>query len=150
MKSHIMYFVLAVLVGGGAVYFYKTKCKKCCSGGEKNVEIKLISAQELKQEMEDNDNLVVINVLDKETYDDCKIPDSVNYDYENLKDTAKSLDKSKDYVVYCASKMCHASKEAFKILNSMGFKVRAFEDGMKGWKDEGFETEGPCQAGYLK
>src|SRR5579862_6733737 len=106
MKSHIMYFILAVLVGGGAVYFYKTKCKKCCSdGSEKNGEVKLISARELKQEIEDNDNLVVINVLDKEAYDDCKIPGSVNYDYQNLKETAKSLDKSKDYVVYCASKM---------------------------------------------
>jgi len=151
MKSHVIYFFLAITIGAGAVYFYKKKCSKCCmDSSSKNIEIKKISAQELKQEMQSNNNLVVLNVLAEEYYNDCKIPGSRNYDYAQLKENVSLLDKSKDYVVYCASKICPASHEAFKILHDMGFKVRAFEGGIKEWRDLGFATEGPCVKEYLK
>ena len=151
MRSHVMYLILAVLIGTAAVYYYKSKCGRCCLGRiSKNSEVAKISADELKLEMQKNNNLVVVNVLAEEYYNDCKIPGSRSYDYKQLKEIAKDLDKSKDYVVYCASANCPASCEAFTILHNMGFKVRAYEGGMKEWKQLGFETEGACVQDYLK
>lgn len=51
------------------------------------------------------------------------------------------LDKARDVVTYCASDQCNASKQAAEKLVAQGFKVRAYEGGIKEWKEAGLPLE---------
>lgn len=103
-----------------------------------------------------NQNLYVINVLDKNSYDDCRIAGSINVPFEQVETFAKDLDRSAEMVVYCANYMCTSSMAAAQKLKEMGFEnVWAYEGGTAEWyqmnlKSEGkYPVEGSCQAGYL-
>jgi rhodanese-related sulfurtransferase len=112
--------------------------------------IRTITAEELKGKMGKNNGLTVINALDKETYDDCRITGSINIPLNVLKDRVKDWDRNKEIVTYCAQETCPVSREAFEILASMGFtNIYAYEGGMREWKQKGFPSQGACKAGYL-
>ncbi len=103
-----------------------------------------------------NKSLYVINVLDKESYEDCRIAGSINVPFDQVETFAKDLDKSSEVVVYCANYMCTASGAAAQKLKDMGFEnVWAYEGGTAEWyqmnmKSEGnYPVEGTCKASYL-
>lgn len=105
---------------------------------------------------EKKESLYVINVLDKEDYNDCRIAGSKNVPFDQVKDFAKNLDKNVEIVVYCANYMCSASGSTAKELKQMGFQnVWAYEGGTAEWyqlglKESGkYPVEGACKAGYL-
>ncbi|MFI5333215.1 MAG: rhodanese-like domain-containing protein [Candidatus Babeliales bacterium] len=95
--------------------------------------------------------LVVINVLDKEVYDDCHIKGSVNVPFTKLSEYAQGLDpETAEVVVYCSNYMCSTSGHACKQLMKMGFKhVWAYEGGTAEWYQMGLPVEGPCKNSYL-
>lgn len=125
------------------------------------VEMPLISAQDLKNEMQDGDvsirrksyrnpNLLVINVLSPSICSDCHIPGSINVPLHKL--TKKSQDWRKDanIVLHCASLHCPLSRYAFEMLYKLGFtRVRVFDGGLKEWTTEKLPRIGRCSAGYL-
>ena len=105
---------------------------------------------------ESKPKLVIINVLDKEYYDDCHIADSkqawsINVPFLEIDEYAqKNLDKESEIVLYCSNYKCSASGAAARRLAKMGFKkVYAFEGGMAEWKQLGYPTKGSCQMPYL-
>ena len=115
---------------------------ECCTG---EGAIATISAEDLKKKIETNQNLVVINVLTKESYDDCHIKGSINIVLTEFEEKAKTLDKAKFFVVYCANYECSASRRAFELMRGLGFNnVVSYEGGMEEWKEKGFSTEGAC------
>ena len=100
------------------------------------------------------EGLVLVNVLAKEYFDDCRIAGSINLSMDELKDYAtKNWDKNLTHiVVYCGNYMCTASGDSAKMLikEDLGFKnVWAYEGGSAEWKHKGYPVEGPCQQGYL-
>lgn len=96
-------------------------------------------------------DLYVVNVLDKEEYDDCHIKGSINVPFDMLEQNVKKFDKDSTIVLYCSNYRCTASKEGVKMLRDMGFKnVYAYEAGMADWYQKGLPVEGPCGASYLK
>jgi rhodanese-related sulfurtransferase len=108
-----------------------------------------IKAEELKK-IVNKPGLEIINVLDKEYYEDCAIPGSINVPLAQLKIKTKEWPKHKELVVYCAHVDCPLSKKAVKKLAEMGYtNVRAYEGGMKEWKAKGWDCEGPCALTYL-
>jgi rhodanese-related sulfurtransferase len=116
-----------------------------------NVSIKTIMAEDLLQEMEEAEAhedlpITVINVLPPADYADCHIKDSMNIPLEKLPEVVEDWDRDRKIVVYCASQDCPKSREAYLLLERMGFsEIRAFEDGIKGWGDLSYPTEGLCQ-----
>lgn len=101
--------------------------------------------------MANNHQTLVINVLGKDSYDDCHIKGSINIPGEELKSYAQTLDKNQHIVVYCGNYMCPASAMAWKTLTDLGFKnVWAYEGGMAEWYQMGFPVEGSCKENYLK
>lgn len=108
-----------------------------------------------KDVQEQKPSLYVINVLDKESYDDCKIAGSVNVPFKDVESFAQNIDRSTEMVVYCANYMCTASGAAAQKLKEMGFeKVWAYEGGTAEWYQLGkangeFPVEGACAASYL-
>ncbi len=95
-------------------------------------------------------NVVVINVLAKEFYDDCHITGSINVPFQEIETFAKSVPKSTTLVVYCARYECHASEQAYRDLLRLGFDdVYEFAGGMAEWYQKGYPTTGPAAERYL-
>ena len=95
-------------------------------------------------------SLIVVNVLDKEMYDDCHIAGSVQVPFADIEKTAKQWNPTTKVVIYCSGYLCTASGHAARTLKKLGFEqVWAYEEGMAGWKQAGLPTEGPCTLPYL-
>lgn len=108
-----------------------------------------------KDVQEQKPSLYVINVLDKESYDDCSIAGSVSVPFADVESFAQNIDRSTEMVVYCANYLCTASGAAAQKLKEMGFeKVWAYEGGTAEWYQLGktngnFPVNGTCAASYL-
>lgn len=109
-----------------------------------------ISAQQLKDKLDNNFDLLLINVLSEETYVDCHIKGSINIPFARLIETLSSWDKDKEIVIYCAQKTCPLSAQACEILIDMGFThLYEYQGGMKEWFHKKFDTTGTCTMKYL-
>ncbi len=121
-----------------------------CDTSKYKNDINFIGAEEVKEKMKQSE-VVVINVLNKEYFEDCHIKESIGIPLNELKGKADLLDRNKEIIVHCANYMCTASSAAYKLLREMGFKkILAFEGGMKEWKDKSYSVEGSCILDYLK
>lgn len=116
-----------------------------------------ISAESLKQEMDERNGVLIINVLNKNTYKDCAIQGSLHVPVQHLPYYAKKkVRKGKwsfdqEIVIYCASADCPLSRYAYKLLKNLGFtNVKLFRGGMREWKQKGYPCKGKARAGYLK
>ncbi|NBQ17511.1 rhodanese-like domain-containing protein [bacterium] len=97
-------------------------------------------------------SLVVVNVLDKEYYDDCHIPGSIHVPMAEVMEAAQKEGWTKDtqVVVYCANYSCTASSSVCKQLVEAGYEnACAYEAGTAGWAQAGLPVEGPAQSPYL-
>ena len=95
-------------------------------------------------------NFYLVNVLEKELFDDAHIPGSINVPFQELLKQATGWDKNAEIILYCSNTMCLASGEGVKQLKALGFKnVRAYEDGIAGWFQEGNPVIGSHQEEYL-
>jgi rhodanese-related sulfurtransferase len=98
-----------------------------------------------------NGKAIVINVLDKEHYNDCHIKGSISVPYEELEKYAQKLDKKQEIIVYCAHYQCPKSRMAYKLLEKLGFiNIRAYEGGIREWFQQGLPVNGACKADYIK
>lgn len=84
----------------------------------------------------------VVNVLDKESFRQGHIPDSINIPAGSanfVMDVAKVTENERSpIVVYCASASCDASERAAAQLERAGFsKVYDYEGGTQAWEDAG-------------
>lgn len=107
------------------------------------MRIKFISIEELMEMIENKDKFKLVEVLDKKVYSSGHIPNAINLPVDELEKRAKNeLKKDELIVVYCASYHCHASTNAVKILQSLGYKkVLDFKAGRAGWENAGLEFE---------
>ncbi|HEX2978221.1 MAG TPA: rhodanese-like domain-containing protein [Candidatus Babeliales bacterium] len=96
-------------------------------------------------------SLVVVNVLDKQYYDDAHIAGSINVPLEELENyVQKNLGKDTEIVIYCGNYKCLASSEGAKMLTDLGYNhVWAYEGGTAEWKQLGFPINGAGKEVYL-
>jgi len=106
--------------------------------------------QEIVVNQRKND-LIVINVLKKELYEDCHIEGSLSVPFDQIEQYVQEhIDKSTEIVIYCSNYMCTASGAACKKLQALGFNnVCAYEAGTAEWYQKGLPTKGPCKSSYL-
>ena len=113
-------------------------------------KINLISAEMLRQQIDNNPDLIMINVLSEKYYNDCHIKGSIHIAFENLLEKVSSWDKDKDIVVYCATSTCDRSKKAYQLMQDLGFvNLSEYAGGIKEWFIKGYETSGSCALPYL-
>ncbi len=94
--------------------------------------------------------LLIINVLDPELYNDCHIDGSINVQFEQLESFASHLDPHTYVVIYCSNYKCTASLFGARLLKKMGFDhVWAYEAGMAGWYQQKLPSVGPAKQAYL-
>lgn len=110
----------------------------------------IINAQELKNKLDTLPDMVLINVLNQETYVDCHITGSINIPLKQLLETVASWDKDKEIIVYCAQSSCDASDKAYDLLQEMGFRdIFLYQGGIKEWLKKGYDCTGTCTMKYL-
>ena len=100
-----------------------------------------LTARQVKQQLESNADIVLINTLGAESFRAKRIPGSINIPAGQIQGQAEHLlpDKDQQIVVYCASPDCPASSKAAKKLTQCGYNnVYDFEGGLTGWLNEGF------------
>jgi len=103
-----------------------------------------------ESEQAGNNNLVVVNVLDQDSYNDCHIKDSVNVTLDAIEQFATTFDKNAEIVVYCSNFQCSTSEYAAKKLKSFGYnRVYVYEGGIAEWYQKGLPVVGPSKAAYL-
>lgn len=107
--------------------------------------IKAEELQEMMSRQSDND-VLVINVLDPEHFQEKHIPGTVNVPVsdDNFVEEVEHIagGKNRMIVVYCASKECDASPNAAKKLEDAGFgNIYDFEGGVREWEDNAGRLE---------
>lgn len=98
-----------------------------------------VTKSQLEQWIDSKQDMLLIDVLPKESFKKQHLPGSINIPIKNnpsfLPDV-QSRGKSQDQliVVYCASTQCDASAQAAEKLENAGFtNVYRFEEGLEGW-----------------
>lgn len=94
--------------------------------------------------------LVVVNVLDKEFYDDCHIKGSINMPLDDVEKKMNRIDKNAEIVLYCSNYQCSTSEYIAQKLRANGFEnVSVYEGGTAEWYQAGLPVEGPHVQAYL-
>lgn len=107
-----------------------------CSQSEKKVE---------------QPGLLVINVLEKEFYDDAHIQGSINVPFDQVSSYVDKFDRHTHIIAYCSNYMCSASGMVVSDLQKMGFHhLWAYEGGMAEWYQRGYPIQGPATKAYLR
>lgn len=113
--------------------------------------------QKSQSVMIDEKSFYLINVLDKEVYDDAHIVGSIHVPYEKIKSYLKKiLNKDALLIFYCSNYYCTASDSAAMDATNLGFKnVFVYKGGMAEWyqtaqHDKDFLYDGPAKLDYLK
>lgn len=106
------------------------------------MSFKQITKEELKEKLNDR-NVVIVNVLKEESYDNLHIKGSVNIPRSELENSRwNELDKNKEIITHCTNYACNSSRYAAEFLQSKGFNVKAYEGGIEEWKEAGYPVEG--------
>ncbi len=101
----------------------------------------LISRDELKAKLDAGDDFKLVMVLSEWAFRAKHIPGSLNVD--NPTKASSMLDPVDEIVVYCSDETCPASKYAYHLLTTGGYKnVRRYAGGIIDWETNGMPLEG--------
>jgi len=105
---------------------------------------KTITREQLKEKLDTQEPMTIIEALPQKYYDAEHIPGALNIPHDEIKARAPDalLDKDAFIVVYCASKNCRNSKFATDTLQQMGFtNAVEYEEGKQHWLEASFPVE---------
>ncbi len=101
----------------------------------------LIDREELKTKLDRGDDFKLVCALSEWAFKAKHIPGSIHVDAADK--ALELLDPSDEIVVYCSDPNCPASKYAYHILTTNGYKnVRRYEGGILDWEEAGYPVEG--------
>ena len=106
--------------------------------------VRTISTQELQQGLDRDSGLHVLNVQTDRFFTGTLIPGSRRIPLNSIEQGTKHLAQDAEIVTYCAGPGCSQSAEAAHTLRALGFvNVRAYKEGLEGWKAAGSEIVAP-------
>lgn len=98
-----------------------------------------ISKSQLKEALDNQESLLLVDVLSADSFNHRHIPGAINIPLkENVtfaqQVQAKARSKDQRIIVYCASTRCDASEKAAEKLENAGFtNIVCYEKGLEGW-----------------
>jgi rhodanese-related sulfurtransferase len=103
--------------------------------------IRVIGADELKEELDRGDPVRLVNALRDWEFRTEHIPGSEHF--TTLEDALESLKPDDEVIVYCTNPPCRASQKMYWDLVDRGYRnVRRFEGGLVAWAEAGYPLEG--------
>ncbi len=106
--------------------------------------VKEITREELKAKLDGGEDVVVVETLGPNYYEDVHLPGTINIPHTEVDQLAPEMlpDKSAEVVVYCSNKACQNSPQAAKRLAALGYEnVYDYEEGKQDWIEAGLPTE---------
>ena len=104
-----------------------------------------IDRETLRLKMGSDDDLKLVEVLPKDSYDDFHIPGAINVPVgsdEFAKRIQAVVNKNDEVVVYCQNTECDASPRAAEKMEALGFtRVLDYEAGKEDWREAGLPVE---------
>lgn len=94
-----------------------------------------LGPMELKEMME-SENIVVLDVRDKEDYDDGHIPNAISIPRKELDNRYTELSKENLHIVYCYNQQCHLGLCACRFLATKNIPCMHMEGGYKTWSED--------------
>lgn len=107
--------------------------------------MKNLVAKDIKQKIQNNEDVILIDTLSKESFCAKHIPGSINMPTDEIKKYAEYVlpDKNQNLIVYCANTTCLKSVHAKEKLIELGYKnVLHYPEGLSGWLKDGFKLVG--------
>jgi rhodanese-related sulfurtransferase len=103
--------------------------------------MRVISAEQLKNKLDRGDHFKLVMTMSQWAYDQLHIPGSLHFN--NLSETMGLLTPDDEIIVYCSTKWCHESIDAYQMLGSHGFnKLQRYAGGLLEWAHAGYPLEG--------
>ena len=103
--------------------------------------MKTIDRKELKAKLDRGDNFKLVMTMDDYAYDHMHIPGSLHFN--NMVEALKQLKPDDEVVLYCSTKWCHDSINAYLILQDNGFdKIYRYPGGLEDWEKAHYPLEG--------
>jgi len=101
-------------------------------------------------------NLYLIDVNDKDIFNDIKIKGAINLNYENAKKEASNFNKDFKLIFYCSDYFCPTSDLTAEIFYELGFKnLFVYKGGIQEWyqlslkNPEDYQIEGAAKSKFL-
>lgn len=102
-----------------------------------------IDAWDLKQALEADETILVIDARSEAAYRKEHIPGAVNIPHRKMDaETTQHIDKTVLIVTYCDGIGCNASTKGALNMAKLGFRVKELMGGLDWWKRDGHKTEG--------
>ena len=95
---------------------------------------------ELKQQIDESENITLIDVREPEDYQKGHIPGALNLPKAQW-DTFNGLHEDAINLLYCYSATCHLAATAAVKFSERGFQVKEMEGGFDAWKEHDFPIE---------
>ena len=94
--------------------------------------------------------IVVIDARPREAYEAGHIPGALSFPHREMNAaSAKHLDRSKVYVVYCDGIGCNGSTKGAYKLAMLGFRVKELLGGLDWWRRDGYPVATSREPGSL-
>ena len=105
------------------------------------MDMRLISAQELKEKLDRGDPLKLVNALGDWQYQAAHIPGSLHF--STHQEALTGLGRDDEIVVHCSNPPCLASVALYQLLERNGYRnLRRFAGGLQAWQEAGYLLEG--------
>lgn len=107
-------------------------------------DVPTIGRRELKERLDRDEDLVLLEALPEEDFEEYHLPGARNLPLDEVRERAGEIipDRDAQVVVYCANEDCPASPRATRVLLDMGYRnVRDYEGGKEEWRDAGHPVE---------
>ncbi len=105
---------------------------------------KTIDRNEIKEKIESDEGVVLVEALPKKYFDAEHLPGAININHDEIEEKAALLlpDKNAFIVVYCSNTACKNSGIAANLLEVMGYKnVFKYAEGKQDWISAGLAVE---------
>jgi rhodanese-related sulfurtransferase len=94
-----------------------------------------LGPMELK-ELAENEHIVIIDVRNKEDFDEGHIPNAVSIPRSELDTRYEELSKDKLHIVYCYNTQCHLAMCACRFLATKDYPCMHLDGGFKTWSED--------------
>lgn len=157
-ETIMLIFAVIIVVGGIVAIFVKPQWKlnikpsKTNQYDQTNTEsnITTITASELKDKIDNQENIYILDVQSEQNYLTKHIPGSINIPYEQLEARIKEIPNNKEIITTCTNdNTCKTSTKAAELISSKGLKnVKSFKDGVTGWEEQNYPIISGFEAIY--
>jgi rhodanese-related sulfurtransferase len=106
------------------------------------LDARTISTDELRQRLDHGHIAHLWNVLTSQYFTGEMIPGSTRLPLDTIDHATTSVPKDAEIITYCGGPKCPQSAQAAQRLRELGYtNVRAYEEGLEGWKAAGHTVE---------